>query len=162
MIGDREHFHTATIEWAREGSPFTDNRYSRVHTWRFDGGLTIPASSSPQVVPVPLSNPAHIDPEEAFVAAVSSCHMLWFLSLAATRGFVVDRYTDSARGEMGKNAVGKLWVKRVMLRPHVVFNAETVSPTDSDVSALHHAAHAECFIANSVRTVIETQATWEF
>jgi organic hydroperoxide reductase OsmC/OhrA len=152
--------HTATIEWTREGK-FTDNHYSRAHTWRFDGGLTVPASSSPHVVPIPFSNPANIDPEEAFVAALSSCHMLWFLGLAAARGFVVDRYTDSAEGEMGKNASGKQWVTRVVLRPHVVFSTEPNSPTHSDVEALHHAAHVECFIANSVRTEIETRSTWQ-
>jgi organic hydroperoxide reductase OsmC/OhrA len=143
--------HLATIEWVREG-PFTDHRYSRAHTWRFDGGLAVPASSSPHVVPIPFSNPDNIDPEEAFVAALSSCHMLWFL---------VDRYTDSAEGEMGANAAGKQWVKRVLLRPHVVFGVGSKSPTPSDVEALHHAAHLECFIANSVRTEVETRSTWE-
>jgi organic hydroperoxide reductase OsmC/OhrA len=152
--------HTATIEWSRDGA-FTDNRYTRAHTWRFDGGLTVPASSSPHVVPIPFSNPASIDPEEALVAALSSCHMLWFLSLASARGFVVDRYTDGAEGEMGSNAAGKQWVRRVVLRPHVVFSAGEKSPAHSDVEALHHAAHAECFIANSVRTEIDIQSTWQ-
>jgi organic hydroperoxide reductase OsmC/OhrA len=152
--------HTATIEWTREGD-FADNQYSRAHTWRFDGGLSVPASSSPHVVSIPYSNPANVDPEEAFIASLSSCHMLWFLSLAARRGFVVDRYTDSAEGQMGQNASGKLWVARVVLRPHVVFGTAPNLPTDSDVEALHHAAHLECFIANSVMTAIETRSTWQ-
>jgi organic hydroperoxide reductase OsmC/OhrA len=152
--------YTATIDWNRGGDKFTDNKYSRAHTWHFDGGVTVPASSSPRVVKAPLSNPANVDPEEAYVAALSSCHMLWFLSLAATRGYIVDRYRDSAEGFMEKNAVGKDWVARIVLRPHVVFAGIKV-PNQVEVEALHHAAHAECFLANSVRTEIATQGKWQ-
>lgn len=153
--------HTATIEWARDDSKFTDNRYSRAHTWRFDGGLAVPASSSPHVVRVPFSNPASVDPEEAFVAALSSCHMLWFLNLAAVKGYVVDTYTDHAQGFMEKNASGKEWVSRVVLRPHVDFSGTKV-PNDAEVDGLHHEAHAECFLANSVKTSVETAGSWKF
>ena len=152
--------YTATVEWNREGSKFTDNQYSRAHTWRFDGGVTVPASSSPQVVRLPFSNPANVDPEEAFVAALSSCHMLWFLSLAAARGYTVDGYSDSAQGFMERNAEGREWVARIVLRPNVTFTG-IKTPNESDVEALHHAAHTECFLANSVKTQIATQCTWQ-
>jgi len=153
--------HTATIEWARNDSKFTDNRYSRAHAWRFDGGLAVPASSSPHVVRVPFSNPANVDPEEAFVAALSSCHMLWFLNLAAVKGYVVDNYADQAQGFMEKNPSGKEWISRVVLRPHIVFSGAK-SPSDADVEGLHHEAHAECYLANSVKTSVETAGSWEF
>jgi organic hydroperoxide reductase OsmC/OhrA len=151
--------HTATIEWVRSDRKFTDHQYSRVHTWRFDGGLAVPASSSPHVVRVPLSNPANVDPEEAFVAALSSCHMLWFLNLAALKGYVVDSYADPAQGFMEKNTTGKEWVSRVVLRPHIVFSGAKV-PNDADVEGLHHEAHAECYLANSVKTSVETAGSW--
>jgi organic hydroperoxide reductase OsmC/OhrA len=112
-------------------------------------------------VRVPFSNPANVDPEEAFVAALSSCHMLWFLNLAAVKGYVVDTYTDQAQGFMEKNASGKEWVARVVLRPHIVFSGAKV-PNDADVEGLHHEAHAECFLANSVKTSVETAGSWEF
>lgn len=145
--------YVATVEWKRNGAKFTDNRYSRAHSWRFDGGVTVPASSSPHVVPAPLSDPNGVDPEEAFVAAVSSCHMLWVLSLAAKDGFVVDRYSDNAVGFMEKNAQGKLAITRIVLRPKISFSGE-LKPSSGDVDALHHEAHDRCFIANSVRTEI--------
>lgn len=145
--------YVATVEWKRNGAKFTDNRYSRAHSWRFDGGVTVPASSSPHVVPAPLSDPNGVDPEEAFVAAVSSCHMLWVLSLAAKEGFVVDRYSDNAVGFMEKNAQGKLAITRIVLRPKISFSGE-LKPSSGDVDALHHEAHDRCFIANSVRTEI--------
>lgn len=145
--------HTATVVWARFGAAFVDNRYSRAHRWTFDGGATIPASSSPHVVPVPLSDPVGVDPEEAFVASISSCHMLWFLSIAAARGFVVDRYADHAVGTMAKDADGRLAMTRVVLRPDVVFSGASM-PTDDDIRAMHDDAHHACFIANSVRTEI--------
>jgi organic hydroperoxide reductase OsmC/OhrA len=153
--------HTATIEWVRNGHKFTDNQYSRVHSWRFDGGLSVPASSSPHVVRIPLSNPANVDPEEAFVAALSSCHMLWFLGLAAAKGYVIDNYTDDAQGTMDKSASGKEWVSRVLLRPHVVFSGAK-APNDAVVEGLHHEAHAECYLANSVKTSVETAGSWQF
>jgi organic hydroperoxide reductase OsmC/OhrA len=153
--------YTASIAWQRRGAIFTDNRYSRSHHWHFDGGLSVPASSSPHVVRVPLSNPDNVDPEEAFVATLSSCHMLWFLGLAAGRGLVVDAYTDTAEGRMEKNAAGKWWIAQVVLHPHVVFAGPQV-PERGAVAALHHDAHAECFIANSVRTEVTTAGTWAY
>jgi organic hydroperoxide reductase OsmC/OhrA len=145
--------YTATIEWHRNGAAFSDNRYGRAHVWRFDGGAVVPASASPHVVPVPLSDPAGVDPEEAFVASLSSCHMLWFLSLAAKRGLVVESYRDEAVGVMAKNADGKLAMTRVTLRPAVRF-AGARAPAAGELQELHHRAHEECFIATSVRTEV--------
>lgn len=145
--------YTARIRWQRGDQKFTDNRYSRGHTWKFDGGTEVPASASPHVVPLPMSVEAAVDPEEAFVAAVSSCHMLWFLSLAAKRGHVVDSYTDDAEGVMAKNAAGKVAVTKVTLRPLVVFSGAN-SPDRAALDALHHAAHEQCFIANSIRSEV--------
>jgi organic hydroperoxide reductase OsmC/OhrA len=153
--------HTALIEWQLEGGIFTDNRYSRAHTWRFDGGLSVPASSSPHLVRVPLSNPDNLDPEEAYVAALASCHMLWFLSLAAIDGYRVERYRDQAQGVMESNDAGALWVARVLLRPHVVFSGAQ-EPNGEANAALHHAAHTECFLANSVKSAIQIEGTWEY
>src|SRR5689334_1154201 len=116
--------HKASILWTRGEQGFVDNRYTRAHQWSFDGGLTIPASPSPSVVPLPYSNPAAIDPEEAFVASLSSCHMLWFLSLAAKKKFCVDSYQDEAVGEMKKNERGEFFIATVVLRPKVVFSGE--------------------------------------
>jgi organic hydroperoxide reductase OsmC/OhrA len=145
--------HTATIEWKGDGAAFVDNRYSRAHVWRFDGGAEVRASSSPHVVPVPMSDPAGVDPEEAFVASLSSCHMLWFLSLAAKRGFAVESYLDRAVGVMAKDAGGKLAITRVTLRPAVRF-AGPRTPQPAEVLELHHRAHEECFLARSVRTEV--------
>src|SRR5262245_4616755 len=142
--------HVATIRWQRGDAPFTDRRYSRAHEWRFDGGLVVPASASPHVVAAPFSDPRGVDPEEAFVAALSSCHMLSFLWLAAGRGWLVDDYADDAVGRMGRSARGREAVVRVTLRPRVRFAGAT--PSRSDVAALHHEAHEICFIANSVTT----------
>ena len=145
--------YTVNVAWQRGDARFTDNRYSRRHTWTFDGGLVVPASSSPQVVRVPYSDASAVDPEEAFVAALSSCHLLWFLSIAARRGFRVDSYVDDAEGLMADNTAGKLAMTRVTLRPRVAFGGERV-PSDDDFEAMHHEAHAECFIANSVTTEV--------
>ena len=145
--------HTAEIRWERGEQSFLDNRYSRAHRWVFDGGLEVPASSSPHVVPLPWSDASAVDPEEAFVASLSRCHMLWFLSLAAKRGFQVDRYVDQAMGVMSKNAEGRLAVTRVTLRPEVVFSGDRI-PTEDELHVLHHAAHDACFIANSVKTEV--------
>ena len=153
--------HTATVEWQRAGQVFLDNRYSRAHRWRFDGGAEVLASSSPHVVRVPLSNPDHVDPEEAFVAALASCHMLWFLGIAAGRGYRVDSYLDQAKGVMAPGAGGKPWVARVVLAPHAVFSGGQ-APSDAVVEALHHEAHQECFLASSVRSEIQTSPTWEY
>ncbi|HVF35861.1 MAG TPA: OsmC family protein [Candidatus Saccharimonadia bacterium] len=146
------HRYTARVEWHRDGSEFLDNRYARRHSWTFDGGLTVIASSSPQVVPVPLSDPAAIDPEEALVAAASSCHMLWFLSLAARRGLIVDRYVDDAWATMGKDADGRIALTKITLRPRVEFAAG--EPSRDELASLHEAAHDSCFIANSLKTPI--------
>jgi organic hydroperoxide reductase OsmC/OhrA len=147
------HSYQAVIEWSRDGACFTDNRYSRGHRWCFDGGVEVPASASPHVVPLPLSVAAAVDPEEAFVASLSSCHMLFFLSLAAKRGFVVDAYRDEAVGLMAKDGGGRLAMTRVTLRPGVRYGGEK-RPTRAEEDALHHAAHEECFIARSVRTEV--------
>jgi organic hydroperoxide reductase OsmC/OhrA len=145
--------HTATVEWTRDGAAFSDGRYRRSHAWRFDGGAVVRASASPHVVPVPLSDPAAVDPEEAFVASLSSCHMLWFLSLAAKRGFVVDSYVDEAVGVMAPDARGKLALARVTLRPVARFSGAR-APAADEVRELHHLAHEECFLARSVRTEV--------
>lgn len=148
--------HTATVAWQRGDAPFTDNRYSRAHRWRFDGGAEVAASSSPHVVPVPLSDAAAVDPEEAYVAAIASCHMLWFLSLAAARGYRVDRYEDAAEGLMEKNAEGRAAITRVTLRPAIAFSGDA-RPSAADLDRLHHEAHERCYIANSVRTDIRCE-----
>jgi organic hydroperoxide reductase OsmC/OhrA len=149
--------YTATVRWQRtSGEAFVDNRYSRAHEWQFDGGITVPASSSPHVVKVPLSNPAAVDPEEAFVASLSSCHMLWFLSLAANKRFVVESYVDRAIGRLERGENGKLMMSRVILRPDIRFGGD-VLPTPDDLRALHDAAHRECFIANSVKTIVTVE-----
>ncbi len=145
--------YTAEVLWQRGEQDFVSGRYSRKHLLRFDGGIDVPGSSSPQVVPLPWSEAHAVDPEEAFVSSISSCHMLWFLSIAAKQRFCVDRYHDNAVGEMRKNESGKLVVARVTLRPAVVFSGARV-PDRSALDQLHHEAHAECFIANSVKTEI--------
>ena len=142
---------TVEVNWDRHGAVFTDKRYSRAHTWQFDGGQIIPASASPHIVPLPYSVEANVDPEEAYIAAISSCHMLTFLSLAAPGGLVVDSYTDKATGIMEK-VNGKLIVNRVHLDPVIVYDGE--QPTAELEAELHHRAHEECFIANSVKTDI--------
>ena len=150
--------YSARIEWARGGEPFLDNRYSRRHRWRFDGAEVI-GSSSPDVVPPPMSEPNAVDPEEAFVASLASCHMLWFLSLAARGRFRVDRYVDDAEGLMEKNAEGRLAITRVTLRPAVEFSGEKL-PTREELDGLHHEAHERCFIANSVKTDVRCEPVY--
>ncbi len=145
--------HTAQIDWTLADGDFLGRRYSREHTWTFDGGVTVPASSSPSVVPVPYSNPANVDPEEAYVASIASCHMLWFLGLAAERGFAVARYTDRAIGVLTRDSNGKSWISAVTLTPVIEYSGNK-QPSVEEQDALHHAAHEECFIANSVRTEI--------
>ncbi len=150
--------YLATILWQRGDAVFTDHRYPRAHRWRFDGGIDLPASSSPHVVRVPLSDPAAIDPEEALVASLSSCHMLTFLDLASRAGFVIDEYRDDALGTLAKNAAGKLAITRVRLRPAIRFAGDR-APTPAELERLHHEAHEGCFIASSVTTevVVEPQ-----
>ena len=146
------HAYHATVLWKREGIAFTDQRYSRGHTWRFDEGVEVPASSSPLHVPIG-SVAAAVDPEEAFVAALSSCHMLFFLHLAARRKFVVQRYEDHPVGDMAQNAAGKNFIAKVTLNPRVTFQGDE-RPSEDDVAALHHRAHEECYLANSVKSEV--------
>ena len=149
--------HRASVVWERsEGAAFKDNRYSRAHRWEFDGGAVVPASSSPAVVPLPLSDPAGVDPEEAFVASLSSCHMLWLLFFAAKGGFVVDSYRDAAEGHMEKTADGSMWMARVVLRPELRFSG--AAPDAATLAEMHDKAHHACFIANSVKTIVTVEA----
>ena len=144
--------HTATIRWAADGD-FTANKYSRGHLWLFDGGAQVQASASPDVVPIPYSKPEAVDPEEAFIASVSSCHMLWFLDLARRAGFDVASYDDEAAGQM-KNTGGKIWIPRIELHPKITFVGQ--GPDRVRLEELHHHAHDQCFIANSVKSEIVT------
>jgi organic hydroperoxide reductase OsmC/OhrA len=143
--------YKTVVLWNRDGAVFTDNRYSRGHRWLFDGGIEVPASSSPKVVPLPLSVTEAVDPEEAFVASLSSCHMLSFLYIVAKRGFLVDSYRDEALGVLAKDSSGKMAMTRVTLRPEVQFGGDK-RPTVVEVVAMHHEAHEQCFIASSVKT----------
>ncbi|MDR3405361.1 MAG: OsmC family protein [Chthoniobacter sp.] len=151
------HEYKATIEWKNQGPDFLKGRYSREHTWTFDGGVTVPASSSPHVVPVPMSNPANVDPEEAYVASLSSCHMLTFVWLAGKKGFLVESYRDEATGVMAKNERGSFWVSKVTLHPRIVWGGDK-QPDAAEIDALHHRSHEECYIANSVKTEITVSA----
>ncbi|MEO8812143.1 MAG: OsmC family protein [Caulobacteraceae bacterium] len=151
--------HRASVEWRLgAGEDFLRRRYSRAHTLRFAGGASVAGSPSPSIVPAPWSRPDAVDPEAAFTAALSACHMLWFLDLAARAGFVVSSYVDEAAGTLGKNAAGKTAMSRVALRPAVVFTGKR--PTVEELAALHRRAHEDCFIANSVTTevVVESRA----
>lgn len=148
--------YTAQVLWQRDGQDFTGNRYSRRHLIRFDGGAEITGSSSPHVVPPPQSDPAGADPEEMFVASLSTCHMLWFLAIAAKRGFTVDSYTDNAEGEMARNDAKKMVMAQVTLRPRVAFSGDK-QPTREQLDELHHKAHEECYIANSVTTDVRCE-----
>lgn len=145
--------HRARIAWKQSGGEWSRGKYAREHTWSFDGGQTVLASSSPSAVPVPLSNPAGIDPEEALVASLSSCHMLTFLFLAYKQGFQVESYVDDASGTLAKNERGIPWVNRVTLRPEVKFVGER-RPNTEELARLHHDAHEQCFISNSVKSEI--------
>ena len=147
--------HFATVLWQRGEQPFSDRRYSRRHEMHFDGGAVVPGSSSPHSVREPYSDASAVDPEEAFVAALSSCHMLWFLSIAARRGFCVDDYRDAAEGVMARNAAGRLAMTLVTLRPAARFGGR--QPTPAELHAMHHEAHEECFIANSVKTEVRCE-----
>jgi organic hydroperoxide reductase OsmC/OhrA len=143
---------TARVVWVRDGQAFVDNRYSRAHRWEFDGGLAVPASSSPLSVREPMSDPSAVDPEEALVAAASSCHMLFFLAIAAQRGFVVERYDDNAIGLMEKNAEGKTALTRITLAPAIAFEGK--APTAEELASMHHTAHDKCYIANSIKAEV--------
>ena len=145
--------HKAIIRWKCTGPDFLKGKYSREHTWTFDGGVTVPASPSPSVVPAPYSNAAHVDPEEAFVASVSSCHMLTYLYVAYQQGFQVDSYEDEAVGVMTKKEKGVPWVSSVTLHPRIRYGGAKL-PTADDEKRLHHMAHDQCFIANSIKTTV--------
>ena|ERR1700690_855637 len=148
--------YKATIRWKSTGPDFLKGRYSREHTWTFDGGVVVPASPSPSVVPAPWSNPANVDPEEAFVASIASCHMLTFLYLAGKQGFQIDSYDDEAVGVMTKNETGVPWISRVTLNPKIAYSgARRPAPAEED--RLHHLAHEQCFIANSIKTEVVVQ-----
>lgn len=148
--------HRATISWQRTSEEFSKGRYSREHVWKFDGGATVLASPSPSVVPAPFSNAANVDPEEAYVASLTSCHMLFFVDFARRKGFVVDSYNDEAVGTLSKNDAGQMWISKVVMHPRVKFSGDK-TPSVQDEDQLHHDAHKACFIANSVKTEI----TWE-
>ena len=148
--------YTATIRWNRTGDgDFIKGQYSRAHTWTFDGGVTVPASPSPHVVPQPWSDLHAVDPEEAFVASLSSCHMLFFVDYVRRAGFVVDEYVDVAEGVIEKRADGRMWMSRVTLRPRVTWGGN--SPDEAAIADLHHRAHEACFIANSVTTEVRIE-----
>jgi organic hydroperoxide reductase OsmC/OhrA len=151
--------YTAEVLWDRNGGDFLGNRYSRKHLLTFDGGLQVPGSSSPSVVPLPMSDASALDPEEAFVASLSSCHMLWFLSIAAKHKFCVDRYFDAASGVLAKNGDGKLAMTVVTLRPEVTFSSDKL-PSRAELDKLHHEAHEACFIASSVKTEVRCEPVY--
>ena len=147
----------ALIRWQKAADEaFSDNQYSRGHTWEFDGGVTVPASSSPHVVPIPFSVEANVDPEEAFIAALSSCHMLTFLGIAAKQKYVIDSYVDDAIGVLEEDESGRSSVTVVTLRPRIEFVGSKV-PSSAQLDKLHHLAHNNCFIANSVKTEIRVE-----
>ena len=147
--------HSATIQWRRGDAPFANDDYSRAHTWAFDGGAVVSASPSPDIVPPPHSVAENVDPEEAFVASLSSCHMLVFLAIASRRGFTVDSYEDMASGVLEENEDGRLSITKVILRPNAVYSGDRI-PSREQVKKIHHRSHELCFIANSVKTDIET------
>ncbi len=147
--------HRAVIRWQNTGPDFKKGHFSRAHTWSFDGGVTVPASASPSVVRAPFSNPSAVDPEEAFVASIASCHMLTFVWLASRAGFDITSYEDDAVGTMTKNELGVPWVSTVVLHPRVVYAG--TPPTPHEEEQLHERAHEGCFIAQSVKTDIRVE-----
>ena len=152
--------YTAKVEWSRKPEElFTDGRYGRAHTWTFDGGAVVPASSSPQVVRAPLSDPAGVDPEEALVASLSSCHMLFFLEYARQKGFVVETYADDAIGVVAKGEDGRIQMTKVVLKPQIAFTGDK-RPSHADVEAVHHRAHEACYIANTVKCAFAVEGAY--
>ena len=145
--------HKAVVSWKNSGPDFLKGQFSREHAWTFDGGATVPASAAPSAVPAPYSNPACVDPEEAFVASLSSCHMLTFLYVAFKQGFQIESYDDEAVGVLEKNAQGVMWVSKVTLKPVIVYGGDKL-PSPAEEEKLHHSAHQYCFIANSVKTEV--------
>jgi organic hydroperoxide reductase OsmC/OhrA len=151
--------HTATVRWKRGATDvFAQGRYTRVHEWAFDGGAVVPASASPSVVPKPYSDEAAVDPEEAFIASLSSCHMLFFLDFARRGGFVVESYEDRGEGILEKGEDGRMAITRVTLRPHIEWGGNK-GPDDAALAELHHKAHQACFIANSVTTKVKVEGS---
>jgi organic hydroperoxide reductase OsmC/OhrA len=150
--------YIATISWSRNGQSFINSKYKRVHQWEFDSGQTIRASASPNIVPTPLSDPSAVDPEEAFVASLSSCHMLWFLSIAAKAGFVIEQYIDKATGILSKDKHDKQAITQVTLYPHVTYKY-SAAPSDEEHQNIHKLADEKCFIANSVKTNVEIESS---
>ena len=149
--------YTATIRWSRtDDGDFAKGQYSRAHEWAFDGGVVVPASPSPHIVPAPWSDPAGVDPEEAFVASLSSCHMLFFVDFARRAGLMVDRYVEEAEGVLEKGTDGKMAMTRVTLRPRITWGGD--EPSEDAIADLHHKAHEACFIANSVKTEVTVQS----
>jgi organic hydroperoxide reductase OsmC/OhrA len=148
-VRPKTHEHTAAIAWQRDAHTFSDGRFSRAHTWAFDGGITVPASAAPSVVRAPYSITEAVDPEEALVASAASCHMLTFLYLAAREGYRVNDYRDAAVGLMTPNAQGKLHISKIMLSPRITFSGDK-KPSPADIARLHHRAHEDCYIANSI------------
>jgi organic hydroperoxide reductase OsmC/OhrA len=149
--------YTATVAWKRGDQVFTDGKYSRAHAWRFDGGIEVRAASSPHVVKPPLSPLDAVDPEEAFVASLSSCHMLFFIDFARRAGFRLDSYEDNAEGVLEKDREGRMAMTTVTLHPKAVFSGDRI-PGEKDIDELHHKAHEACFIANSVRSDVRVEA----
>jgi organic hydroperoxide reductase OsmC/OhrA len=148
--------YTATIRWTRDPeTDFARGQYSRAHSWSFDGGITLAASASPHIVPAPWSNKDAVDPEEAFVASLASCHMLFFVDFARRAGLVIDTYVDEAEGVLEKRDDGKMWMSQVTLRPKIDWSGD--APDDATVADLHHKAHEACFIANSVTTKVTVE-----
>jgi organic hydroperoxide reductase OsmC/OhrA len=145
--------YTSTIRWSRDGAEgFAKGQFSRAHQWAFDGGAVVPASASPHIVPAPWSDAAGVDPEEAFVASLASCHMLFFVDFARRAGLVIDNYVDEAEGVLEKRADGKMWMARVILHPRITWSSDP--PDEAALADLHHRAHEACFIANSVTTEV--------
>ena len=154
--------YQAEIKWQRQSNEsFLDMRYSRAHSWKFDGGVVVPASSAVHSVPAPYSKPENVDPEEALVAAISSCHLLTFLYVAAKARFVVDSYEDIAVGTMAADARGRQAITTVVLAPKIVFSGPR-GPNEEMVGKLHHDAHEQCYIANSVRSEILVRGEWRY
>ena len=148
--------YTATIRWSRSGDgDFLKGQYSRAHEWAFDVGHVMKASASPHVVPTPWSDAEGVDPEEAFVASLSSCHMLFFLDFARRQGLVIDSYVDEAEGVLEKRADGKMWMSKVTLHPKITWEGDP--PDEAALADLHHRAHEACFIANSVTSEVTVE-----
>jgi organic hydroperoxide reductase OsmC/OhrA len=146
--------YTAKVTWKSESpEAFASNKYSRGHSWEFDGGVTVPASSSPHAVRLPYSIEAAVDPEEALVASASSCHMLSFLWIAAKGGFNVESYEDTAVGEMAVNEAGGQWISKITLDPQIGWTGDR-EPSSEELAAMHHEAHQICYIANSIKSEV--------